>query len=81
MPAVTARLEVDYCARIPHDSTLLCSAKLEKIEGRKLWMTAELKDSPDGIVYANAKALFISPSFKKTAIDWINGIFVGNKAI
>jgi hypothetical protein len=41
---------------------LLCTAEVERIEGRKLWMKATLRDSPNGKVYATARALFVSPS-------------------
>lgn len=41
---------------------LLCTAEVERIEGRKLWMRAKLLDAPDGKVYATGKALFVAPS-------------------
>ena len=43
---------------------LLCTAELERIEGRKLWMKATLRDCPNGKVYATGRALFVSPSMK-----------------
>lgn len=41
---------------------LLCTAEVERVEGRKLWMRATLRDSPGGKVYATGRALFVSPS-------------------
>lgn len=66
-PAYTVNLEVQYKAKIPAGATLLCSAELERTEGRKLWMTATMRDGPDGKVYATARALFVAPSLKKLA--------------
>ena len=43
---------------------LLATVQVEKIEGRKLWMSALLRDSPHGKVYAEARALFVAPSNK-----------------
>lgn len=35
-PAFTARLEVDYKAPIPASADVVCTARLEKVEGRKV---------------------------------------------
>ena len=48
---------------------LLVTAEVEKCEGRKLWMKATVSDGPgeDAKVYAEATALFVSPSAAKLA--------------
>jgi hypothetical protein len=43
---------------------LLCTAEVESIQGRKLWMRAKLLDAPNGKVYATGRALFVAPSTK-----------------
>ena len=82
-PAFTASLTVDYRRMIQNDAAvdnsdgtgggggklLLVTAEVEKCEGRKLWMRATVTDGPgDGAkVYAEARALFVSPSAAKLA--------------
>lgn len=60
---------------------LLATVQVDKIEGRKLWMSAQLKDSPHGKVYAEARALFVAPSNKhllKAGIKYIaSGLLPG----
>ena len=60
---------------------LLATVQIEKIEGRKLWMNALLRDSPHGKVYAEARALFVAPSNKhllKAGIKYVaSGLFPG----
>ena len=46
-PAYTVQLEVSYKSKISADSTILCSARLDKVEGRKLWMTATMSGTLD----------------------------------
>lgn len=76
LPAVTARLEVDYCNRLPHDSIVLCTTKLEqeKREGRSFWMQAELTDQSRNVTYATARACFVSPSWHRSAVKWVKGV-------
>lgn len=78
-PAVTARLEVDYCKKVPQYTTVLCTARLEMIDGRKMWMTAEVKDQPNGTVYAAARGLFVAPRVTKFLTEWLTGIW-GSKS-
>lgn len=81
-PAFTASLTVDYRRMIQNDASsstdgsestggklLLVTAEVEKCEGRKLWMRATVTDGPgeDAKVYAQARALFVSPSAAKLA--------------
>lgn len=46
---------------VPAGSIVVCTTSLESIEGRKGWVTAQLRDQPDGEVYAAARALFVVP--------------------
>lgn len=64
-PAYTVQLNVSYKSKIAASSTVLCTATLEKFEGRKLSMTATLSDGPDGRVYATSRALFVTPKLFK----------------
>lgn len=65
LPALTARLEVDYKAKIAAGSVLLFATELEKVEGRKIWMRARVSDGA-GTTYATARALFVAPQPQKT---------------
>lgn len=75
-PAFTASLKIDYRKMIHNDGgkdgrgkLLLVTAEVEKCEGRKLWMKATVTDGPgsDAKVYAEGRALFVSPSAAKLA--------------
>jgi acyl-CoA thioesterase FadM len=57
----TARLEVDYKAPLPAESTVVCRAAVQSFEGRKLWLDAEVADPDSGLVYARSKSLFVIP--------------------
>lgn len=65
------QLNVSYKAKIPAGSKVLCLANVESTEGRKLWMHAEMRDKPDGKVYATARALFVAPKTHKFLLDVI----------
>lgn len=60
-PAFTAQLDITYISRIPPNSTILCTADVESIDGRKVWMRGVMSDGPEGKVYATARALFVAP--------------------
>ena len=72
-PAFTARLEVDYRARVAASSLVVCSARLEQVDGRKVWMTCTTHDGhgpqgPDhggGKIYVQGRALFVHPRADK----------------
>lgn len=77
LPALTARLEVDYKKKIPAGTVIMCSTSVEKVEGRKVWMTAAVTDGRS-MTYATARALFVSPSIsrwiQKTFLGWVPGM-------
>ena len=50
-----------YKAPLPAATSLICSASLQSLEGRKAWVTAEVLDRPGGVLYATGKALFVIP--------------------
>jgi len=74
-PAYTVQLEVTYKSKISADSTVLCTAKLDKVDGRKLYMTAVMSDGPDGKVFATSKALFVTPKPHKLVTDVVKYMF------
>ncbi len=57
-PAFTGELTVRYEAGVPIGVPLQCRARLDRRDGRKLFMTAEL--TADGHVVARSKATFIT---------------------
>ena len=52
---------MDYKKPVPANSSVVCTTALESVDGRKTWVTAELRDRPDGVLYASARALFVIP--------------------
>lgn len=59
-PAFTANLTVDYRAPIPAGIEVMCKCWLESTERRKIWLRSELRDRPDGTLFAEGRALFIN---------------------
>ncbi len=57
-PAVTARLEVDYLRPVALGEPLRLVARLERREGRKLWLTCEARDEGGEVRFA-ARGLFV----------------------
>lgn len=56
----TAYLHVDYRAVTPLNVPLVTRARIDRIEGRKRWVTGELRrDDPGGEVVAEAEGLFV----------------------
>ncbi len=56
--AMTVSLEVRYRAPTPLDTALHVTAGLERVEGRKLFVTAAV--SVDGTVTAEARGIFVA---------------------
>ncbi|MCA0435083.1 MAG: histidine phosphatase family protein [Actinobacteria bacterium] len=59
-PARTAYLHVDYRAIAPLNVPLIARARIDRVEGRKRWVTGELRrsDAPEQTV-AEAEGLFV----------------------
>lgn len=56
--------QVGYKAPVPASTSLVCTASLQSMEGRKAWVLAEVLDRPGGTLYATGKALFVIPKDK-----------------
>lgn len=63
-PAFTARLEVNYRKPLPTNIVILCTAKVDNVEGRKIWTSAEMRNKPEGfedsVMYAEGRALYVT---------------------
>jgi hypothetical protein len=46
---------------LPAESTIICEAVVESMEGRKIWLNAKLTDPSGDTVYAASRALFVKP--------------------
>jgi hypothetical protein len=46
---------------LPAESTIICDAEVESMEGRKIWLTARLTGPTGDTVYAASRALFVKP--------------------
>ncbi|MEW5314202.1 MAG: hypothetical protein WDW38_005717 [Sanguina aurantia] len=75
-PPYTARLEVDYKAKIPAGSLLMVSSEVESVDDRKVWMRARVTDG-EQVVYATARALFVSPRMLPKSISFGGGNVLG----
>ncbi|KAK9909722.1 hypothetical protein WJX75_006596 [Coccomyxa subellipsoidea] len=63
-PSFTVHLEVGYKAPVPASTSLICTASLLSLEGRKAWVLAEVLDRPGGMLFATGKGLFVIPKDK-----------------
>ena len=57
--AVTVNLNVNYRKFIPLNSEVIFETKLDKIEGRKVYVTGKLKSLDGTVIHNDATALFI----------------------
>ena len=69
LPSFTVNLVVDYRTQIRAGSTVLCRACVDRVEGRKLYMRAELLDGPAGRVYAESTSIFVRPRISRVAAE------------
>eukprot|EP01080_Neovahlkampfia_damariscottae_P011766 gene11766-5104_t len=58
--AVTVNLNVNYRKFIPLDSEVIFEVKLDKIEGRKLFVSAKLKSLNGEVLHNDASAIFLT---------------------
>lgn len=63
--AVTAQLNVTYKKTTKINQTVIIKVKIEKIEGRKVYLKSEMKDV-DGTLLAEADSLFVKINIKQT---------------
>lgn len=67
-PAVTANLSVNFRKPMPAQIPVLCTAKVQKMEGRKVFVEASIGDLEGGAHYADATALFILMQLQNKAV-------------
>ena len=82
-PGLTARLEMDYRKKLAADTVIICSTKVDSIEGRKVWMKASVFDGRSGVECASGRALFVAPrwgSFVKGLLRLPDSKTPANKA-
>jgi acyl-coenzyme A thioesterase THEM4 len=59
-PCFTANLNIDYLKPLTIPAWVLVRARLDRHEGRKVYINATVENG-EGIIYAKAVALFIKP--------------------
>lgn len=59
--AVTANLNVDFRRPVPLERVVFVRAVTTRVEGRKAWVEGALCDAESGVVYVEAKGLFVQP--------------------
>eukprot|EP01025_Chloroclados_australasicus_P067079 TRINITY_DN9272_c0_g1_i6.p2 TRINITY_DN9272_c0_g1~~TRINITY_DN9272_c0_g1_i6.p2 ORF type:complete len:271 (-),score=15.06 TRINITY_DN9272_c0_g1_i6:414-1226(-) len=74
-PYFTAKLEVNYIKKVPVDSVLLIEAQVDEIEGRKLWMSASVRDQLNGKEFVQSRALFVSPKWYSFITTFVKNTF------
>ncbi len=59
--AFTANLDVNYRTPLPCGTRVIFNAKIDRIEGRKIFMSGTATNATGQVRYADATALFITP--------------------
>lgn len=62
---MTANLNINYKNPIPLGSVIVVEGKLEKTEGKKIFLSCQVKSADDTILHNEASALFIQLSWKR----------------
>ncbi|XP_063213628.1 acyl-coenzyme A thioesterase THEM4-like [Chroicocephalus ridibundus] len=60
-PVVTANLSIDYLAPVPLGAVLLVEGRTERLEGRKVFLSCQVRDADGDTLHARATGLFIQP--------------------
>ncbi len=68
-----------YKAPVPASTSLICTASLDSLDGRKAWVSAQVLDRPGGTLYATGKALFVIP--KVTTVLLLRPSFCMHQAL
>ncbi|XP_073465304.1 acyl-coenzyme A thioesterase THEM4-like [Aquarana catesbeiana] len=59
-PAWTANLNINYRNPIPLGSTVIIDSRVEKVDGRKIYISCRVRSHDDAVLYNEATALFIT---------------------
>lgn len=59
-PVVTARMTVEYLKPVPAEQPLEAVARVDRVEGRKWFMSAEVRLASSGAVLARGEGLWIT---------------------
>eukprot|EP00892_Ulva_mutabilis_P010389 jgi/Ulvmu1/7722/UM039_0028.1 len=68
-PAVTANLNINYRKPVPREACLFCTAKMVKMEGRKMFLEAVMTDINSEAVYVDSTTLFINIKHKEVKAE------------
>ncbi|XP_038078631.1 acyl-coenzyme A thioesterase THEM4-like isoform X2 [Patiria miniata] len=63
--AFTAYIHINFMRPIPVRSPILMEAKIEKMEGKKMFLTSSLKSLDETTVYSDCRALWIDAASSK----------------
>ncbi|XP_040188414.1 acyl-coenzyme A thioesterase THEM4-like [Rana temporaria] len=58
-PAMTANLNIDYRSPIPLGSTVLIDSRVEKVDGRKVYSSCQVRSHDDAVLHIEATGLYI----------------------
>lgn len=70
-PSFTANLVLNYRSPIRKDSFSILKAKVDKFEGRKLFMSATIEDALTGRLQVESTTLFINSIILTSAVNAI----------
>lgn len=57
--AFTIEMKISFRKRLGTPVAVLGKGRVERVEGRKIWVTAELTDGESGMVYAACETVWI----------------------
>ncbi|KAM6365223.1 acyl-coenzyme A thioesterase THEM4-like [Pluvialis apricaria] len=60
-PVMTANLSIDYLAPVPLGAVLLVDSRAERLEGRKVFLSCQVRGADGDTLHARATGLFIRP--------------------
>ena len=69
---------------MPASTSLICTASLDSLDGRKAWVSAQVLDKPGGTLYATGKALFVIPKVNhpsSCALDFVDLLWPNAKGV
>ncbi|XP_021232091.1 acyl-coenzyme A thioesterase THEM4-like isoform X2 [Numida meleagris] len=59
MSVMTAKLSINYLAPVPVGAVVVADSRMERHEGRKIFLSCRVRDTKQDTLYAEATALFI----------------------